>query len=866
MYVIGESKFGKSSLVNHLLGVKVADDGKLPKTWRVDLYRPATDGAESADVTRYNLGKFGGLTIADAKGLCDEQENAVLDRADEARSPLQDAGMQDLVAFDGQITQVDWYRDNLALDDRLTIVDTPGFAQPRGRVGVRADALRRGSGVAFDLDDICEIYYDRADLVLWTLNATKLEDADTLGKLKLLSSPNKRILGVITYWDRIEEADREGRLREARRRYGDYVAEFVCVDCKGPPGVPKEGIALLQEKLRGEADRAAEVKLGSARTYCSNQAEFAAGWLQKMGDGLVHNVAEVAMYCNAASDLLLRSVAASQELLLRDVDDKLSAAEPGLLEILQPGGTQEQKRERIGKYLQISDFNDHLSRRLRGDGDRLQVQGSSLASQRNLQQVVIKGRGEAEYRSLGARIESPKADGLAVSLSGVAVPAVDEGFMDTLFVLFQGSWVGNVAEFFGGRSAEDRQAEAVQKTMARIRSALRDQVEEAAAAFTRAGAEAILAGANSGIAQVYPGQDLHSLRGRAALIDGHAALLPGVGASSDVHPHCESHYTLWSPVDDGRQVVLALFCGWFEAQQAGIRAEIAPWGGDALGACPPPLAFLYACVRDVIDATRQWFAPRAPIPLKRLASRRNPRLDVNKLMGDDAWLGKLAAILKSREPFPEGGRFLREVFPELPDDAFIHFRLGGLGRAFSSRLGGDFMAGCRARLAAAPPVDVDAEIGRVRFSLPSRLTTRSFLWGTAGGGAFSGLAALLPLLGDRLGASSQGGLGAVAGLYAAQLHALLHSVWAAGRAGVAVLMIQYLFFLRDKHRLILSAATEKASLAMTQACASAWEEVVGGLDSSYARTVAAEYTLTGMRPLDYARDGLVARYRSDGQK
>ena len=91
----------------------------------------------------------------------------------------------------------------------------------------------------------------------------------------------------------------------------------------------------------------------------------------------------------------------------------------------------------------------------------------------------------------------------------------------------------------------------------------------------------------------------------------------------------------------------------------------------------------------------------------------------------------------------------------------------------------------------------------------------------------------------------------------------MQSIWAAGRASVAVLSIQYLFFLRDKKHYIEAAVTDHASQALCLVCTRAWHDVAEAFDPAYARSVASEHTLVGMRPLDYARDGLVEKYQTD---
>ena len=862
VFIIGEGNSGKSSLINHLLGVAVAETSMFPKTWRVDLYRPAPDGREFAELTRYGRDTPELLSVEGAHNICDDQEQEVFERIKSARMAAGVSDRQDLVASEGQVIQVEWNRAGLALDERVTLVDTPGFAQPRGRASARADALRRSEGVAYDIDDISDFYYHRSDLVLWAFKATKLEDDDTLKSLELLSKETKRVLGVLTHWDRIDEADRPGRLREARKRYGDYVFDFVCVDCKGAPGVPREDVAELRDWLRSEADRAAAVKLENARTYCSDQARFAADWLESLGDSLVRNVAQVAMYSNGASDVLLRAVAATRDALMKDVDERVSTGdEAGILGILTSGGTQAQKQERIGDFLLVSGLNERLGERLRADGRHLSVQGSNLARPRKLQQVVIKGRGASEYRSLQTRIDPPRADGLAMGLAGVSVPSVASGFMDFVFDMFQGTWIGGVAEFFGGRSSAERQDEAVQKAVGAIRGALHKQVQDAVTAFTKAGADAILAGANSGITRAYPGRDLTALRQYARLIDEQMVLLKRIEPAVAAAPRFESHYMLWSPVDDGRQVVLALFCAWFETQQAQAKERIEPWGGEALEAHPLPMSYVYACVRNTLAESKQWFQVRSSMSLANLVSERAPSLNVSRLLAPDSWVGAMTASVRSRDPFLEGTPFLREVFPDLPADAFHHFHLGGLGHAFSDRFATDFSKRCRERFETADLLDVAAEIGNVRFSPGTRLATKSCAGVTACAAVLAGLSSGPGAFWHTAHGPSL--LSSLADLYSTEFHTFLPSAWAAGRACVAVLSIQYLFFLRDKKQYIESVVTDHTSQALRQVCTRAWHDVTGAFDPAYARSVASEYTLVGMRPLDYARDGLVEKYQTD---
>jgi len=72
-----------------------------------------------------------------------------------------------------------------------------------------------------------------------------------------------------------------------------------------------------------------------------------------------------------------------------------------------------------------------------------------------------------------------------------------------------------------------------------------------------------------------------------------------------------------------------------------------------------------------------------------------------------------------------------------------------------------------------------------------------------------------------------------------------------------------LFFLCDKRQCIEDAVTIRASQALRQVCIDAWRDVTEAFGPAYVRSVASEYTLVGMRPLDYARDGLLEKYQTD---
>src|SRR5579859_304527 len=103
VFVFGEGNFGKSSLVNKLLGREVAEVSILPKTWRVDLFHSLPVGQEEYAILRRNgIPLQERLTIEEARAVCLEQEK--LHRAELLpKTEMRGA------AFDGQILDIHWH-------------------------------------------------------------------------------------------------------------------------------------------------------------------------------------------------------------------------------------------------------------------------------------------------------------------------------------------------------------------------------------------------------------------------------------------------------------------------------------------------------------------------------------------------------------------------------------------------------------------------------------------------------------------------------------------------------------------------------------------------------------------------------------
>lgn len=207
--IIGEGKFGKSSLINNLTGKNIAPVSRIPKTWKVDIYEPSKQ--ETALMYyKDNPEVFIEKSIGEAYEICKLEEGK-----------LKSGYKSDLFQVKWKVN-INWPKGN------CVIIDTPGFSQLREKISgdIR---IYSGDGIQFKPDESFDFYYYRADVVLWCLKATKLEDRDTLDTLIKVSktTEKKSIIGVITFSDRIPNEKLSVIMSTAKELYGEYINEFI---------------------------------------------------------------------------------------------------------------------------------------------------------------------------------------------------------------------------------------------------------------------------------------------------------------------------------------------------------------------------------------------------------------------------------------------------------------------------------------------------------------------------------------------------------------------------------------------------------------------------------------------------------------
>jgi GTPase Era involved in 16S rRNA processing len=257
--VVGEGNFGKSTLINALMAKDVAPVSILPKTWKVDLYEPAQDKEGAWLYMRQNPGRPKKVSVAEAKRICEEEENKA--------KAMKDSGQ----SWKSDLFQVRWSLKADWPSGGAALVDTPGFSQLRADTSVYDIKLYGSNGIQLAASDAFEYYYYRADVVLWCINGNKLQDQDTLDALAKVHVQDKVIIGVITKMDRIPSERWQEIRDEAIRRFGRFISTFVCTAAGAKTDAKETTIAELKSVVGQHLlDRAAKTK--SAMKYSREES------------------------------------------------------------------------------------------------------------------------------------------------------------------------------------------------------------------------------------------------------------------------------------------------------------------------------------------------------------------------------------------------------------------------------------------------------------------------------------------------------------------------------------------------------------------------------------------------------------------
>jgi len=234
LFLVGTGKFGKSTLINALLGCQMAQVDILPKTWKIDVFYGGHDN--KAEI-RYRDGHREYKTFAETKKIVQEEEDKREVSEDKvqaifeeerghlktvlAKKERQDE-LRKYMLYRSDITEIHWPVPMNPLLKNFRLVDTPGTQQQMTIGYVEATAAD---------------YYSKADGILWLLAADKISAKDTRENvdavLNRFGRRTDNIVAVLNKKDLIEKnGGREAMQRvisEARSLYGDVFKEIVPV-------------------------------------------------------------------------------------------------------------------------------------------------------------------------------------------------------------------------------------------------------------------------------------------------------------------------------------------------------------------------------------------------------------------------------------------------------------------------------------------------------------------------------------------------------------------------------------------------------------------------------------------------------------
>lgn len=243
LFVVGMGKYGKSTLVNALLGKDMADVGVLPKTWKIDIFEKAeltTDNVTVEMVFRDSAREV--MTEADARRFLSaeeqkrkgsETEAMKVFNANHANLPTLEAKeqykayLEKTMIYQSQVEEVIWRIPGMnAILDEFRLVDTPGLIQ---------DLL---GDERYGLSD----YYFKADGVIWLLDATTISSKNTqdlIKKIIKLSGNDRSIDNSIAVLNRIDQVyEQQGKegvekvMAQALEIYGDVFPKIIPFSAK----------------------------------------------------------------------------------------------------------------------------------------------------------------------------------------------------------------------------------------------------------------------------------------------------------------------------------------------------------------------------------------------------------------------------------------------------------------------------------------------------------------------------------------------------------------------------------------------------------------------------------------------------------
>jgi ribosome biogenesis GTPase A len=257
--IVGEGKMGKSTLINTLVGKKIAPVSVIPKTWKVDIYQKAGTNEEEHALLYFRNNPQApqrlSLTAAETRIRQEEEKKEQGQNSD---------------LFQVRFI-VHWPEQTLP--NNIALVDTPGYRQERGESNVNA-RLYGAQGIEIEGDDPFQYFYHRSEIVLWCIRGNKIHDKDTQQFLESVAYQQKPIVGVLTWMDQIPETRWTAIGEEAGMLHKKYIQNFVFTAFGSNETLKQKTLQDLQTRLLTLLQKSGEKSILKQKNYEVEQTLF----------------------------------------------------------------------------------------------------------------------------------------------------------------------------------------------------------------------------------------------------------------------------------------------------------------------------------------------------------------------------------------------------------------------------------------------------------------------------------------------------------------------------------------------------------------------------------------------------------------